>query len=146
MADQFHTEGYIKEIKVDGHGSSVKLDPLEKFSFGEGESNAKKIILLGKDSEDKAELVAQSVEFEFENGGIKETFDASFLFALKKDRAKLRVSVKVSNPAPATDPKTPGSVSDAEPSVPTITPPSTDEHSEKKDSKTSYTITSITIL
>ena len=146
MADQFHTEGYIKEIKVDGHGISVKLDPLEKFSFGEGESSDKKLVLLEGESEDKAELVAQSVEFKFDSGEVKKCCDTNSLFSLKKDRAKLRVSVKVSNPAPATDPKTPGSVSDAEPSVPTITPPSTDEHSEKKDSKTSYTITSITIL
>ena len=110
MSDQFHTEGYIKEIKLNDQGISVMLDPTEKFSFGEGESSGKKLVLLEGESEDKAELVAQSVEFQFGSGDVKESdkdkkdaasnaekpvgVDANLLFALKKDRAKLRVSVE----------------------------------------------------
>ena len=94
MSDQFHTEGYIKEIKVDDQGVSVTIDPTEKFSFGEGESSDKKLVLLEGESEDKAELVAQSVEFKFDSGEVKKCCDTSSLFSLKKDRAKLRVSVK----------------------------------------------------
>ena len=110
MSDQFHTEGYIKEIKLNDQGISVKLDPSEKFSFGDGESRDKKLVLLEGESEYKAELIAQSVEFQFGNRDVKESdkdkndaasnaekpvgVDANLLFVLKKDRAKLRVSVE----------------------------------------------------
>ena len=110
MSDQFHTEGCIKEIKLNDQGISVKLDHSEKFSFGDGESSDKKLVLLEGESEYKAELIAQSVEFQFGNRDVKESdkdkndaasnaekpvgVDANLLFVLKKDRAKLRVSVE----------------------------------------------------
>lgn len=91
---KWHTEGCIKEIKVNDQGIFVKIDPTEKFSFGEGESSDKKLVLLEGESEDKATLVAQSVEFKFDRGEVKKCCDTSSLFSLKKDRAKLRVTMK----------------------------------------------------
>lgn len=116
----YHTEGFIKEITVkDDAPITFTLIPTEAFAFGKDESDGKKMILIKgepkQEESPEAKLVAQSVEFKIckGNSGGHETGNdehgkkepdgkdvlVNLLYALKKDRAQVRVSVEVeSNP------------------------------------------------
>ncbi len=96
----YHTEGFIKEITVkDDATITFTLAPTEAFAFGKDELDGRKIILL-KNANNKnakkpldAKVVAQCVEFCL--GNSRETDrKVSLLYALKKDRAQVRVAVK----------------------------------------------------
>ena len=117
---EYHTEGFIKEITVkDDATITFTLAPTEAFAFGKDESDGKKMILIKgepkQEESPEAKLVAQSVEFKIckGNSGGHETGNdehgkkepdgkdvlVNLLYALKKDRAQVRVSVEVeSNP------------------------------------------------
>lgn len=115
----YHTEGFIKEITVkDDAPITFTLIPTEAFAFGRNESDGKKMILIKEKrktakSEERlldAKLVAQSVEFKIckGNSGGHETDNdehgkkepdgkevlVNLLYALKKDRAQVRVAVE----------------------------------------------------
>lgn len=95
---EYHTEGFIKEITVkDDATITFTLAPTEAFAFGKDESDGRKIILLKKANNKNAKkpldvkVVAQGVEFCLDNS--RETDrKVSLLYALKKDRSKVRLS------------------------------------------------------
>lgn len=96
----YHTEGFIKEITVkDDAPITFTLIPTEAFAFGKDESDGKKMILIKgepkQEESPEAKLVALGVEFRFGLATKKADRKADLLYALKKDRAQVRVAVKV---------------------------------------------------
>lgn len=96
----YHTEGFIKEITVkDDAPITFTLIPTEAFAFGRNESDGKKMILIKgepkQEESPEAKLVALGVEFSFDLGTEKTDRKVDLLYALKKDRAQVRVSVEV---------------------------------------------------
>lgn len=106
---EYHTEGFIKEITVkDDATITFTLAPTEAFAFGKDESDGKKMILIKgepkQEESPEAKLVALGVEFSFglatEKADRKKTDrkktdrKVDLLYALKKDRAQVRVAVK----------------------------------------------------
>lgn len=95
----YHTEGFIKEITVkDDAPITFTLIPTEAFAFGRNESDGKKMILIKgepkQEESPEAKLVALGVEFSFDLGTEKTDRKVDLLYALKKDRAQVRVSVE----------------------------------------------------
>ena len=85
-----YTEGCIQEIKVQDKTISVTLTPSDEFSFGSDESihsGCKKMVIVHGD-EQVADFVGLDTTFVVAN------IDLNTVYAMKKDRAKLRVSVK----------------------------------------------------
>ena len=96
----YHTEGFIKETTVkDDAPITFTLIPTEAFAFGRNESDGKKMILIKgepkQEESPEAKLVALGVEFSFDLGTEKTDRKVDLLYALKKDRAQVRVSVEV---------------------------------------------------
>ena len=96
----YHTEGFIKEITVKNDATiTFTLAPTEAFAFGKDESDGKKMILIKgepkQEESPEAKLVASGVEFRFGLATEKTDRKADLLYALKKDRAQVRVSVEV---------------------------------------------------
>ena len=99
---EYHTEGFIKEITVkDDATITFTLAPTEAFAFGKDESDGKKMILIKgepkQEESPEAKLVALGVEFSFclatKKADRKKTDrKVSLLYALKKDRSKVRLS------------------------------------------------------
>ena len=85
-----YTEGFIKEVTVNSKAISVTLTPSDEFSFGSDESihpGCKKMVIVHGD-EQVADFVGLDTTFVVAN------IDLNTVYAMKKDRAKLRVSVK----------------------------------------------------
>lgn len=96
---EYHTEGFIKEITVkDDATITFTLTPTEAFAFGKDESDGKKMILIKgepkQEESPEAKLVALGVEFSFCLATKKADRKVDLLYALKKDRAQVRVAVK----------------------------------------------------
>ena len=101
---EYHTEGFIKEITVKNDATiTFTLAPTEAFAFGKDESDGKKMILIKgepkQEESPEAKLVALGVEFSFclatKKADRKKTDrKVDLLYALKKDRAQVRVAVK----------------------------------------------------
>lgn len=106
---EYHTEGFIKEITVkDDATITFTLAPTEAFAFGKDESDGKKMILIKgepkQEESPEAKLVALGVEFSFclatkkadrkKTDRKKTDRKVDLLYALKKDRAQVRVAVK----------------------------------------------------
>lgn len=96
---EYHTEGFIKEITVkDDATITFTLTPTEAFAFGKDESDGKKMILIKgepkQEESPEAKLVALGVEFSFCLATKKTDRKVDLLYALKKDRAQVRVAVK----------------------------------------------------
>ncbi len=101
---EYHTEGFIKEITVKGNAPiTFTLAPTDEFAFGKDESDGRKMILIKgepkQEESPEAKLVALGVEFSFglatEKADRKKTDrKVDLLYALKKDRAQVRVAVK----------------------------------------------------
>ena len=99
---EYHTEGFIKEITVkDDATITFTLAPTEAFAFGKDESDGKKMILIKgepkQEESPEAKLVALGVEFSFclatKKADRKKTDrKVDLLYALKKDRSKVRLS------------------------------------------------------
>ena len=127
---EYHTEGFIKEITVkDDATITFTLAPTEAFAFGKDESGGKKMILIKgepkQEESPEAKLVALGVEFSLDLDTEKTDRKVALLYALKKDRAQVRVSVEVE-------------------CNPTASSVSGSENSQNK--KVVYQTTSITIL
>ena len=101
---EYHTEGFIKEITVkDDATITFTLTPTEAFAFGKDESDGKKMILIKgepkQEESPEAKIVALGVEFSFclatkKADRKKADRKADLLYALKKDRAQVRVAVE----------------------------------------------------
>ena len=92
------SKGYIQEITVQGKSISVTLTPSDEFSVGSDESihpDCKKMVIVHGDKHG-ADLVGLDAKF------IVSKIDLNMVYAMKKDRTKLRVFVEeVSSSDPA---------------------------------------------